>query len=210
LLTYFEGVARRTRYRKGEGERLRIELLEAASQLLAAAGDPRYVSVRAVAEAVGVTSPSVYRHFPSKQDLVREVLALRFGEFRETLVAAARGTSDAGERLLWACRAYVRFGLANPGHYRLLFSTAGMGPAGAGLRQGAPHPGAASLATLIELVADRVGDGVRSSPLALELWASLHGIVDLRITKPELDWPPEDDLIQLAVRAIDEAATNRA
>jgi hypothetical protein len=46
----------------------------------------------------------------------------------------------------------------------------------------------------------------------LELWASLHGIVDLRITKPELDWPPEDRLIQLALCAIDEAAAshNRA
>jgi AcrR family transcriptional regulator len=203
-------VARRTRNRKGEGERLRIELLEATSQLLAEAGDARYVSVRAVAATVGVTSPSVYRHFSSKKDLVREVLALRFGEFREMLVAAARGTSDAGERLRRASRAYVRFGLANPGHYRLLFSTAGMGPEGAGLRQGEPHPGASSLATLFELVADRVGDGLRSGSLALELWASLHGIVDLRITKPELDWPPEDDLIQLAVRVVDEAATNRA
>ncbi len=203
-------MARRTRNRKGAGERLRVELLEAASQLLAEAGDARYVSVRAVAAAVGVTSPSVYRHFSSKEDMVREVLGLRFGEFREALAAAAQGTSDAGERLLRACRAYTRFGLANPGHYRLLFSTAGTGPAGAGLRQGEPHPGASSLATLFELVADRLGDGVRSEPLALELWASLHGIVDLRITKPELEWPPEDDLIQLAVRAIDQAATKRA
>jgi AcrR family transcriptional regulator len=202
-------VASRTRNRKGEGDRLRIELLEAASGLLAQAGDAKYVSIRAVAEAVGVTSPSVYRHFPSKQDLVREVLALRFEEFRQALAVAARETSDAGERLLRACRAYVRFGLTNPGHYRLLFSTAGMGPAGAGLQEGEPHPGAPSLATLFELVADRVADRRLASALALELWASLHGIVDLRIGKPEMDWPPENDLIEPALRAIDEAATSQ-
>ena len=202
-------MARRTRNRKGEGERLRGELLEAASELLAAAGDSKNVSIRAVAEAVGVTSPSVYRHFPSKQDLVREVLALRFDEFRETLVTAAGESSEPAQRLLRACQAYLKFGIADPGHYRLLFSTAGMGPAGAGLQAGEPHPGEPSLAVLFELVAERVGDHRRAVPLALELWASLHGIVDLRITKPEMEWPPEDDLIQAALRAIDEAATGR-
>src|SRR5205823_13783988 len=98
-------------------------------------------------------------------------LALRFEEFREALVSATRGSSDAGERLLRACRAYVRFGLANPGHYQLLFSTAGLGPGGAGLADSEPHPGAPSLATLFELVADRVAGRV-AAPLALELWAS--------------------------------------
>jgi AcrR family transcriptional regulator len=201
-------VARRTRNRKGEGKRLRAELLQAASKLLAEAGDAKHVSIRAVAEAVGVTSPSVYRHFPSKQDLVREVLALRFEEFRGTLVAAAGAGSEPAQRLLSACRAYVEFGLAHPGHYRLLFSTAGMGPAGAGLQAGEAHPGEPSLAVLFELVGERVGDGGRAVPLALELWASLHGIVDLRITKPEMDWPAENDLIQPALRAIEEAAAS--
>jgi AcrR family transcriptional regulator len=203
-------VARRIRNRKGEGERLRLELLEAASRLLAGAGDARHVTIRAVAKEAGVTSPSVYRHFPSKQDLVREVLALRFEEFREALVLTARGTSDAGERLLRACQAYVRFALGNPGHYRLLFSTAGMGPGAAGLKDGEQHPGAPSLAVLFELVGHRVGDGRLAVPLALELWASLHGIADLRIGKPEMDWPPEDDLIRPALRAIDDAATTGA
>lgn len=207
-ITYLVGVMRRTRNRKGEGDRLRIELLEAATRLLADAGDARHVSIRAVAEEAGVTSPSVYRHFPSKQDLVREVLTLRFDQFRETLVLAVRGTSDAGERVLLACRAYIRFGLANPGEYRLLFSTAGMGPASAGLQEAGRHPGAASLATLIELVADRVGDRHRAIPLALELWASLHGIVDLQISKPEIRWPANEQLIRHALRAIDEAATS--
>lgn len=199
-------MARRIRNRKGEGDRLRGELLDAAAKLLAEAGDSQQVSVRAVAQAAGVTSPSVYRHFPSKQDLVREVLAVRFGEFQQTLVRATAGVADPAERLRRACGAYARFGLSNPGDYRLLFSTAGMGPASAGLQDGEPHPGAASLANLFELVAERVGPGSQAGSLALELWASLHGIVDLRITKPEMEWPPPDDLIRDALRAIDLAA----
>ena len=167
------------------------------------------MSIRAVAEAVGVTSPSVYRHFPSKQHLVREVLRLRFQEFREALLEAARRSHQPGGRLLEACRAYVSFGLANPGHYRLLFSTAGMGPMAAGLRAGEAHPGETSLAVLFELVAERLGEGPEMVPRALELWSSLHGIVDLRITKPEMDWPPEDALVRLALRVIDETAEGR-
>lgn len=201
-------MARQTRNRKGEGERLRGQLLQAASKLLAEAGDSRHVSIRAVAEAAGVTSPSVYRHFPSKQDLVREVLAVRFGEFQRTLEGATAGVGEPADRLRHACHAYVLFGLSNPGDYRLLFSTAGLGPASAGLQDEEPHPGAASLANLLELVVERVGPGHQASSLAFELWASLHGIVDLRITKPEMEWPPPDGMIQHALGAIDMAATS--
>jgi hypothetical protein len=38
--------------------------------------------------------------------------------------------------------------------------------------------------------------------LATELWASLHGIVDLRITKPELPWPDTDVLVDAALTAV--------
>lgn len=199
-------VPKRIRNRKGEGERLRAELLDAASRLLAESGDAARVSVRAVAAAVGVTSPSVYRHFPSKEDLVREVLRLRFAEFRAALDGAAGRGDGTADRLARACRAYVDFGLANPGHYRLLFSTAGLGPAGAGLGEGEPHPGAASLAALVELAAERAGRHERTAALALELWASLHGVVDLRITKPEVDWPDVDAMIAPALRAVEDAA----
>ena len=36
--------------------------------------------------------------------------------------------------------------------------------------------------------------------------ASLHGIADLRITKPELPWPEPDHLVELALTAVRAAA----
>jgi len=42
-----------------------------------------------------------------------------------------------------------------------------------------------------------------------ELWASLHGNVDLRITKPEMPWPDPDALADAALAAIHAAAPKR-
>ncbi len=42
----------------------------------------------------------------------------------------------------------------------------------------------------------------RALPLATELWDSLHGIVDLRITKPERPWPAPDVLVVLICAAV--------
>lgn len=44
--------------------------------------------------------------------------------------------------------------------------------------------------------------GAAAVPLATELWASLHGIVDLRITKPEMPWPEPAALIDPALAAV--------
>ena len=46
----------RTRARRGQGERLRNELLTAARELLATTGDEAAVTIRTVAERVGVTT----------------------------------------------------------------------------------------------------------------------------------------------------------
>jgi AcrR family transcriptional regulator len=50
---------RRHRARRGEGDRLREEILAAAERLLLETGDESAVSIRAVADAVGVTPPSI-------------------------------------------------------------------------------------------------------------------------------------------------------
>jgi AcrR family transcriptional regulator len=75
----------RRRHRRGEGARLRGELIDAASRQLAELGDAERLSVRAVARAAGVTAPSTYRHFPDKRSLVRAVVEERFRDFDRVL-----------------------------------------------------------------------------------------------------------------------------
>src|ERR671919_168101 len=74
--------ARRPRARKGKGAALRDEILDATERLLLKLGSAEAVSIRSVADAVGVTPPSIYRHFTDKTELIFEVSARHFAAFR--------------------------------------------------------------------------------------------------------------------------------
>ena len=111
----------RPRARRGEGDRLRDEILEAAEALLVETGSEDAVSIRAVADRVGVTPPSIYRHFADKGTLLFEVCDRQFDRFHEYLDAKRSGHADPVEALLASGRAYVEFGLTYPEHYRIMF-----------------------------------------------------------------------------------------
>jgi AcrR family transcriptional regulator len=189
---------RRARNPRGEGERLRDDLIEAAGRLLAETGDAQRLSIRAVAVAVGVTPPSIYRHFSDKRALLRAVLDDRFRAFDRALDRASAGTSDPFLALQRRCRAYLRFAREHPGHYRVLFSATQLGPRPVGTKGKGPHPGASSFFALVDSVQrclDASGQERDGFLLAVQLWTSLHGQVDLRISKPEMPWPPAGRLL---------------
>jgi AcrR family transcriptional regulator len=185
----------RQRNQRGQGARLREELIEAASGLLAEWGDPEQVSIRAVASAAGVTPPSIYLHFADRKSLLRAVVATRFGDFGRQLSGAEAAGKDPYDALRRRCRAYFAFGREHPGHYRVLFSAAALGPKGIGTYGKTDHPGASSFIALVDAVqrcldaGARPGGGRDSFFLAIQLWAWMHGLIDLRISKPEMPWP---------------------
>ena len=186
-------------------------VIRGATDLLAEVGDVQALTMRAVAGASGVTPPSVYRHFADKEALVRTVITRRFDEFTGVLHTAAAAAGDEPvSRLEAISRAYVRWGLEEPGHYRVLFSAANAGPAGLRLDDEAEHPGAGSYRMLVEAVTACLPASRRNAalPLATELWASLHGIVDLRITKPDIPWPDCSVLTDAALDAVRAAAAS--
>ena len=209
------GSSRGSRRRRGTGHELRQVVLDATAELLAGTGDVEALTMRAVATAAGVTAPSVYRHFPDKRSLVQAVISDRFAAFTAALRAAADRGGDPLERLAAMAHAYVTTGLGDPGTYRVLFSATNAGPAGLGLAPGAAHPGAAAFQVLLDAVTaclppPAAEPDPQSVPvLAIELWASLHGLVDLRITKPEMPWPDPAPLVRRALNPIRSAVEDR-
>jgi AcrR family transcriptional regulator len=191
---------RRHRNRKGQGARLRQDILVAAARLLGESGSAEALTIRAVAAACAVTPPAIYQHFPDKQALLHALLQQQFDAFRTVLDEAAAGAPDPCEALRRRCQAYVRFGAEHPGEYRVLFSARELGPAGLGVAAGDPHPGAAAFFDLLAAVEGCLqshGQPRESTSLvSIELWAALHGLVDLRITKPEMPWPPAENLVE--------------
>ncbi|WP_250286223.1 MULTISPECIES: TetR/AcrR family transcriptional regulator [unclassified Frankia] len=203
--------AGRTRARRGEGGRLAEEILFAAEALLVETGDEQAVTVRAVARRVGVTTPSVYLHYADKAALLDAVCLKIWGDLDERLTAATVGVADPLDALRRGGMAYVRFGLDHPVQYRLLMmgrplardegcAAGAAGPAGAPASTTAAR---AALRQMIRAVQDCVDAGVfhgETRPLALSLWAAVHGCVSLLLSKPELDWPPLEDFVDHTVR----------
>ena len=195
-----ETAVRRTRARRGEGDRLREEILDAAGRLLVEHGSVDAVSIRAVAVAAGVTPPSIYLHFPDKEALMAAVCAARFEAFGSYVDAAGSGSDDPVESLLLRGRAYVRFGVGNPEHYRILFMTRG--------EYALDPPGHEAAATafrhLVEAVERCMAAGAFATAdpvrVAIQLWATLHGLTSLLVSKAGFPWPPVDELVEATMR----------
>jgi AcrR family transcriptional regulator len=188
----------RTPARRGEGERLRQEILDAAIALIADRGDEA-VSMRAIARAVGVSPPAVYLHFSDKRELMFAVLEHVFADLGRALEDADHG--EPHERVRGLVRAYVSWGIAHPGRYKISYE-------GAIARQVPPDSerpfGRPQLERLAAAVAAiRPQDTMRT---ATRLWACAHGVVSLRVNKPHA---PLGDAIEDAMALTDALLRDR-
>jgi AcrR family transcriptional regulator len=184
--------ARRHRAAKGEGGHLRDELVAATEHLLTTAGDEEAVSIRAIADAVGVSPPAIYLHFPDKDALIFEVCAARFGELADAIEEAAHGTEDPTAALLVRGQAYVRFAIEHPEQYRVLFLRPGTGRklTAEELRSTSAF---GNLIRAVERAQDTgaIGPGRDAIETAMELWAVAHGVASLLIGVNDFPWPAD-------------------
>ncbi len=188
----------RPRYRRGEGALLRQDILEAAARLLVESGDEEKVTIRAVAADVGVSPPSVYLHFPDKDTLIFEVCEHLFAALDQAVESASAGLDDPFDRMRARGLAYARFGVEHPEQYRVLFmQKPESAPEGFGSEQLMESAAFAHLlANVVDLLATGLLEpGLEAFPLAVELWAVVHGCTSLLISHPNLGLPPVEVLV---------------
>jgi AcrR family transcriptional regulator len=185
----------RQRNPRGQGERLRDDIIEAASRLLADPAAPP-LTLRAVAREVGVAATSVYLHFDDIESLTLAVVNHLFAELirRQDEITE----TDPRQRALAGALVYCEFGLAAPGHYQLMFATP------LPLPDYTPEhfPGWKAFQQLIERVAACIGTGPedpRAFFTAQLVWQQLHGLVSLRISRSKFPWPPLEETVVAAV-----------
>ena len=192
------GRPHRARNRRGEGTRLRDELIAAARQLLMTAERESDLSIRAVTRAAGAAPQSFYLQFTSLDELLYAVYQIEYGHLREAMARAASRAPDPVARLLAVAHAYCDYAMANPTRYRMLASV-----------HGQPHPewgelpGAPAFAVITDTAAEALeAEHPAADPFraAATLWACLHGIVALRADRPAFPWPPLDEMIDNVVR----------
>lgn len=141
------------------------------------------VSLREVARGAGVSATALYRHFPDKTALLEALSEEGF-----TRLAAAQRTAMEGaagtrvDRFNEMGRAYVRFALAEPGLFRLMFThTPRYDPLSTDLTQA--H---ASLSMLRREAAELVppGEGADAAQrFALRAWSLVHGLALLLLDR---------------------------
>src|SRR6201991_1538039 len=119
---------KRRRAARGFGDQLRDEILDATTDLLLETGHAKDVSIRSVAQRVGVTPPSIYLHFTDKDALLDAVCARYFEKLDEEMQAAAAAQPSPIDALRAQGLAYVRFAVKTPELYRI--ATMGEGPPG--------------------------------------------------------------------------------
>lgn len=190
--------SRRIRNPRGEGERLRREILDAAAEILEETGDEGALTLRAVARKVGITAPSIYGHFEDREAILDALLTLTFDSLQERLrTAVEAGREDPVEALRAGCAAYIAFAAEQPQRYRILFQLRGVTESpGDSIEE---MVGAESFVLLVESIEACVEAGSSTSPSpfesALQLWIAMHGFATLRASTPGFPWPDPDGLL---------------
>lgn len=163
-----------------QARRSRDDVLEAAEDLLTREG-AQGLSVRRIADALGVSRQIVYSRFAGKPDLVRALQHEGFRRLTEALDAVP-GPSGTTEHLLRMARAYRCSARASPALYGLMF--------GRPVHEFEPDDddrgvAAASFEPVIAAcqawlrAQDRDGSRAQAVSLARRVWAATHGVVSL-------------------------------
>ncbi|HEX4824259.1 MAG TPA: TetR/AcrR family transcriptional regulator [Candidatus Polarisedimenticolaceae bacterium] len=185
----------RERYR----DQLRRDILDAAREAFAQDGYEG-VSMRKLAEKIGCSHANLYLHFKDKEALFESLVEESFDRFADGLrkqIESAKG-GDPVTLLRKAGRAYVEFGVANPGVYEFAFLMR---------RQGVskPHVSYERLRSLVQRCVDEKRFRHANVDAASQaLWAAGHGIASLLILRPTFAWSDRRKLIgQVIDSAVD-------
>ncbi|MEP6462850.1 MAG: TetR/AcrR family transcriptional regulator [Frankiaceae bacterium] len=111
---------RRERVRRATIE----EIKETARRQLAIEGAAT-LSLRGVAREMGLTASALYRYFPSRDDLLTDLVVDAFTSLADRLEVALDAAWEGSGGQLWVdvARAYRAWAIEHPSDYTLIFST---------------------------------------------------------------------------------------
>jgi AcrR family transcriptional regulator len=178
-------------------KRLAKVLIEVTLQLLAETRSVKLPTMREIAAKANVTPGAAYRHFASQSELLLAVVSELYGRLGVQLSNSVKLGESPEKSIRAMAHAYVKWGLANPGQYQLLFETTDDAETAALGKRPGLH--------LTEMVATLLGHhfqlGRPDYAKAVVFWSQLHGLVSLYTHKTALNWP--SDISRLVDQAID-------
>jgi AcrR family transcriptional regulator len=138
-------------------------------------------SMRKLAKNVGVTAPSLYRHYSSKERVLIAVIGEAYRMFAQYLYRALAGANPA-ERMRRAGQEYLDFAIENPEMYEMLY----VSPHHLGLDD-YPEEVAVVAGATGQFWQDRVRECIEAGilrpgdpdELSMTMWAHAHGLISI-------------------------------
>lgn len=175
------------RYHHGD---LRAALIDIGLRLLAER-NAEELSLRAMAREAGVSATSVYRHFPDKAALMQALAMTGLQRLADAQRQAAEGHDDPLTSFAATGAAYVRFALANPALFRLIFASS------ARARATGEAEALALLRANARAVLPADAEPEVQEARALRAWSLVHGMAMLML---DGQIPANDRLIEAVLR----------
>lgn len=110
---------KKTNYHHGD---LKKSIFKSCHKLLQKS-KPQDISLRTVADMAGVSHTAIYRHFKDKDELLKVMASYGFDRLARSQKKAFDKAPNPKRGFVLLGLAYIKFALANPNYYRLMFQT---------------------------------------------------------------------------------------
>ncbi len=189
---------------KGDGHLRRGEILDAAERIFIAEGYEG-ATIRKIADEVGLSATALYMHFPDKACILGEICRRTLENLLARNQELAAKPVDAVTRVRMMLEAYMRWGLAHPNAYQLVYSAP---------RTASTQPWPQDMLDLsvqcFEMFADVVREiaaegrlrAGRADSAAQAFWMGCHGVVALLCARPKFAWAETEELIAVTLEGL--------
>jgi AcrR family transcriptional regulator len=162
-------------------ESTRNRLIAAARHLMCERDGAQSVTIRAVAECVGVTAMAMYKHFPSREALLEAVVD---AEYRTIGRYFRRANARRDVPGLRGMLGYLNYACDHPELFRYMFAVRRKGAAvfPADLASGRSPTFSLLVAIVKDLTAHEVLKPDDALEVSLAIWAHAHGLISLYLS----------------------------
>ena len=169
-------IANRKHYHVGN---LESQLIDQAKKMLEEVG-PDKLSIRAIAEQLGVSATAVYHHFANKDELISHLAAEGFNQLEKVLIQCQINVENQS-KLQILSRTYMHFAFDHPAMYQLMF---GSEITQATLTPELERAREQAFQVLKQTIAQILDQEIHSKMVritALSSWSHIHGMASLLI-----------------------------
>jgi AcrR family transcriptional regulator len=186
------GSSGRGRNPRGQGERLREDIVAATVRLLDELADDQALSLRAVAREVGIAATSVYIHFADRDALVLTALEQSHRDLMDAMEQAEARSADAVGKLRARVLLLGEWVQRHPGLYKVLHESTLNQRTAMSFKRKLADQTTTAVQRCMEAGLAPADD---ASMVSLDLRAAVHGAVSMRVNQPDLPWPPLEEQV---------------